>query len=836
MELTLPLKASILESLSSLVSFHTEPVVCLQVIPHFGVNNGRKIENIIDGIYSLYKPLQDRFIWRDRKLTILSKECFYYGILIEPERISFHYVIPKPYKEWITQRIYATFNNQVTVIPSNTDYLDSFNRLHTSEWELYPKFKAFKSFISDYRENAPIPSILSTNKDLQNGDKVLLELCLSPIENNNWKERVTEQQYKFKHSIFDNSTNSGKIGYIFDKIFGLLDSFFDFFDLIMEIDDTPHYNRRYKHGNSKDYSHHGYYDDENDDFLFTGGSFNYGDEYYRPNYYSSSHNYNRNGTRQDTTLSSSSRQKINFNGFEGKVRILSQSEDKVRREMMARTLTVGLKDIAEDNEFILEKKLKTSIDRPKVYFWYGPHVYSSKEIGQMLQLPERKWQDEYPVEKVETQEIIIPKELFNGGIPIGNAKYKGKVSTVYWNRTNRDIACLPKCLFGNQGTGKSSYLIKYAVEAAKLGRSVFILDGIKRCELANDIRDALPKSFPESKIIDLDFSNLDYVIPLSWNEINIKTIKGNTSEKLIFSNNLSQELIKFLDSLVETSEKLSPRMKRYLSSAGILTFSVPDTTIIDVLECLTDYDKRHELIEKSSLSEGHKVVQDLLTLDDSNRGTKINLVQGIVDRMDLLVGDFVLNNIFSTKGSQDIDFRRWIKDKCVVICRMPDDLSESTVKTLTTFLMSKIWFAKLSLSSEVSHTLVICDEVHRTGLKLENIREMRKYGLEYFFSAHQPQDFKNILNTLKSAGCSFMLLSTTKDNVEHFKYEIHPFTVEEALKIKKFHSLNIVNYDREFITFYSELPGLIPAADMIDRSFIVDRCSRLYGKKIEGIF
>lgn len=789
MALSLPQqKTSYLNIFDNLLILEKPKLTYLQVIPHFGVVNGRKIENIVDGIHSLYKPINERIEVRDKKLILKLKEYFNYAILIEHEKISFHFGIPEQYKDWMTQRLYSTWNNQVTIIPSDKDYLDSFDREQTTEWLIQPRFKPFKAFVSDYRENAPIPSLLSTNKDLQQNDRLLLELTLSPINDAIWKDKVLEQQNKYKYNLFGADSSPGKIGFLFDKVIQVLDGLFAFLDLLIGIEIEEKSDTRLKNINFQ--------------------------------------------------LSSASRQKVNYNGFEGKTRILAQAPDPVRREMMAKTMTVALKDIAEDNEFVIvsrDNKPK-NLNRPKIYFSFGSHIYSSKEVGQLFQLPERKWQEEYPVEKVDIQEVSIPTELLRGGIPIGKAKYKGNTQAIYWNNSNRDIACLPKCSFGNQGTGKTSYLANYAVKSAELGRGVIVLDGIKDCELADTIRDNLPKNFPETKIIELDFSNLDHIIPLSWNEIDINTIATTTSARLKFSNNLAQELIKFLDSLIDAGDKLTPRMRRYLSSAGILTFSLPNTTIMNVLECLTDYDKRHELITRSGLPSTNKLVMDLLTLDSKDGGTNLSLVQGIVDRMDLILGDYVLCNLFSTKGCSRIDFRTWIKNNCVILCKMPQtDLNDATIKTLTTFLISKIWFAKLSLGTDVQHTLVICDEVHRTSLKFENIREMRKYGLEYFFSAHQPADFKHMLNTLKSSGCSFMLLSTTKDNIKHFESEIYPFSVDEVLKTKKFHALCIVNYDREFVTFDVELPGLFPKENFIDRSYLTSICSKKLGVQIDGI-
>ena len=133
------------------------------------------------------------------------------------------------------------------------------------------------------------------------------------------------------------------------------------------------------------------------------------------------------------------------------------------------------------------------------------------------------------------------------------------------------------------------------------------------------------------------------------------------------------------------------------------------------------------------------------------------------------------------------------------------------------------------LGRDIHHTVVLVDEVHRTSLKFENIREMRKYGLEYVFSAHQPSDFKYILPTLKSAGCSFTLLTTTKENISYFETEIKPYTIEEVLGLKKYHGLSICNYDKQYIAFEIVLPDVYKKDRYIDRSHLGEICAKKYG-------
>jgi hypothetical protein len=58
-----------------------------------------------------------------------------------------------------------------------------------------------------------------------------------------------------------------------------------------------------------------------------------------------------------------------------------------------------------------------------------------------------------------------------------------------------------------------------------------------------------------------------------------------------------------------------------------------------------------------------------------------------------------------------------------------------------------------------------------------------------------------------SAGSSYGLLAgTEKENLIVLKNEMKPFTVEEGLNLKPFHSINIINYGNQYAKFISKLP------------------------------
>jgi len=638
------------------------------------------------------------------------------------------------------------------------------------------------------------------------GDKILLEVISKPVDTI-WKESVLKLQSDFRKGKTEGFSQNMSLFIIADVIIKIIDALMSLIDTVLSLNKNKDNEERYL-----------------EDRLM----------------------------RVENKLETHSTQKVNYNGFLSKVRIVSQATDPIRRDMMAQTMYIALKDISEgaDNEFTIANKKVNSIHRPKIIINFNSHVYSTKELGQIYQLPERKWQQEYMVEKVDIQEIELPKELFEGGVPIGEVTWKGQKMTASWNDKNADVSCLPKAMFAFQGYGKSEYLSKYTIECIKRGHSAFVLDGIKKCEMSTKILNYLPSDFPDEKIVVLKPCDLNNIIPLSWNETDVSSIT-NPAEQYKYANNLTQQLILLIDSFVEdNSQKLTPRMRRYLTSASTLVFSLPGTNIIDVLNVLDDYDIRQDFIKRSGMSGQNKIVQDLHKLDDikidkegniTQTGTRDQDIKFIVDRLDLLLSDFVLRQLFLAKPNPEINFTKWADEGYCVLVQMPedDDTNISTIDTIVTFLISKLWLAMQKRKTD-RQVDVIIDEIHRlkTAKKqLDNIREHRKRRLSYFFSAHQPSDFGSILSTLKSAGASFMLLGTSKDNLKHFEHEIKPFTIEECLQTKKYHAKCIVNYDKEFVVFDAALPPLIEKTEKFkDRSYLVSKCAKRYGVELKEFY
>ena len=84
--------------------------------------------------------------------------------------------------------------------------------------------------------------------------------------------------------------------------------------------------------------------------------------------------------------------------------------------------------------------------------------------------------------------------------------------------------------------------------------------------------------------------------------------------------------------------------------------------------------------------------------------------------------------------------------------------------------------------------------------------QVRKFQLKLIFSAHYLSQIEPIREALKASGASYMLLQgTDKKNYKELENELQPFTVDDLINLKQYHSLNLIKYSKGYAKFISDL-------------------------------
>lgn len=761
-----------------------------EIVPNRFIETGKTVEEILMTMSSLKDP---NIRIKDRILNIIPTTPFYYEIYYEGRKIHFNYVVPDKYEKILINKIDKVY--RIATIKEVKDYFNMFKDKYYCKFE-YKKHFLF-SLNADYRENGLLEGLLSVLNNIEEKDRLLLQIGIIPL-NDTWKE-----QWRYAYRQYRDGKNMDAHPNFFILLF---DKIFEEGNKLMDIFQTAVGNKNTKgRGNT--------------DFFDLRRV-----EWYRA----------RNMTMN----------KINYKGFLVQIKLFCNNDTNLY--YYAKMLDGVFRVLDSDQELVMGKIKKNKYPNRRFDNQVSKNIFSLKELSVFMQLPNRRMQIDFKeyMDTVDKIEVEIPKELRQGGIPIGTATYKGEKINVYWNTKNKHMAAMHKIITGLQRTGKSSYIVNFAIEAIKQGHSVFVIDTIKTCEVASNIRDYLPPEY-RHKIIVLDFSNLDYLIPLAWNEIKV-TKEMNKRERLKVASMIAGSFEQFLETVGEftsDNDKLTPRMRKYLSSACKLVMSMEGTTIKDVIDVLQSYEVRKKMIEKSGLSENSLIVQELKKLDNGKGGTKYNEISGIIDRISILFNDYVMELLLSAPPNPKIDFRYWADNGYCVLIKLSDlEFSRVSLKALVTFLFSKIWLTMLSrgMSDNPNLTHVILDEIHNfpqvTNMLRSICREAAKYGLSFVFTSHLLKDLKGLLPYIKGSGANFMLFKTTKENFLLLKEELElgGFEINECLKIKDFHTINIVNYDRDYVVFQSKVIDPVNKRyKKYDRSNIDIECSKKYGVKYE---
>jgi len=447
------------------------------------------------------------------------------------------------------------------------------------------------------------------------------------------------------------------------------------------------------------------------------------------------------------------------------------------------------------------------------------NILSSKEIAQIMQLPTKTYQELYKINRIDNREVEIPKELLTPGIRIGTATNKGEDIEVYFS-SDKNIRALPKILIGPQNAGKTTAIENFVVGADSIGDCSIVIDYIQDCELSKDIEGHI-----ENKVI-IDVSDNNNTIALAYNEASkILTKNSSTWDRLRTSNLLSNQVEYLINSVnISNSQDLTPRMLRYLYAAAMIVFIHPDKTLNDVFRVLRRWEIRNEYIRLAKYSgcfdEDDEVLYDLQELHEKDSkgkiiGTRENLIGGILDRITVLKKNIYIKAMLAAPIDKGIDFIDYIDQGKNILIRIPQTVfpDPQVRDTLATYFLTRIWLAVQLRKQDKNNRLchIVIDEVHQiptcAAFIKNHITEFRRHRLGTVFTVHYLRQFRGLLEAVKSAGASYMLLSgTEKDNIKALEEEIKPFTLEEAMNLKQWHSLNIINYGNQYTQFISNMP------------------------------
>lgn len=750
----------------------------LKIIPHTSAKNN-KSDEIAAYVNQMYKSLKKRVYKENNKLIIESQCKLSYYIYITKDDVSFYFIVPEYYVNIIKSKINTVWSNKVNI--EEVEEIPIFEDSCSKCCMAY-KNKDGLSLATDKRNNDLLSSNLSVINTMQEGDAVGIIYNMIPLSNRQQKTWFTryEEDYKaYKENRNIQKVNIDpqqliKLAFIF--ILKGLNSFINEIQIALanekiEVEALNQVNS-----------------------IITNKK----------------------------TLSNATIKKKNDTIIKTQIAILSQSNDEFQQNKLLDITSNSFEIIKEDNELI-PKNTKSKFSILDYDYKIDTLECSSRELNNGVSIPGDGLLEEYKkIKRNELNESILPNELKIGYISLGRNKYKNSNEKAYFN-SKPSLVNLPIALLGGSRSGKSTFAENISKNIIDAGEGLIILDFIKNCEFADNIR----KITPIDRLIVLDLSNPKYYQAFAYNEIEINN-SMSTLEKIKCSNRQIVQILHLIDSINSEGIQLTGKMSRYLLSAGKLVFLQAGTGLKDVIRCLQNFKYRNELIENLNDEYGKYLEEDidnLLELNEYDKkdsekviGTKDSKIEGILDRINLLKRDPNMNLMYSLGPETNINFLDAMNQGKVVLIKLPEDEFSDTVSknVMVTFFITKIWLVTL-MRSKINNPIrctVLIDEIFQTPMAQrlvgKQLVQSAKFNLRYIFTLHYLNQLSpDVKEALKNANSSYCLIAgcdkkAFKELEEEFN--VNGYELNDLLKLKEYHSLNLIKTSNSYSSFITKLP------------------------------
>lgn len=807
------------ESISWSDFFQTEqnPMVVYRIIPHSNVSNQtRRLWKAIYKMYEMYEPTSTRLERNGLKVTYREKDCFWFDVIFKQEnghkKIEF-YVSTSAYQAIKLKRKLENKMN-VTITESSMEQL-RVPEEHTIVQELkYLKHDIFSLNTNMNEQKTPIAAVMNTLDELQfDGDFARLSICNEAENRNKWIKNAQWAYEKLsKGKVPQRAVLSSKmmIG-ISKRALGGFVNEINFFvtDVFTALAHT---------------------------FFKGGKSYNTNKVIEKP--------FSLEDEIHARYMSSASREKLNNPVFKSHIRIAAHSKNRLTRETIGETLSLSFSEVAENNELHgikinMKSRKKEVIEelntlhlskRTKVNG--NINLISTDEMTKIaMQMPtvelQRRYHDALSVKrKAETD---IPTVLCDpNGIHVGESELKDQTIPIYFPIKHPDELYRGYTFIGQQGAGKDTAIKNWVVDCClQHGVSAIIPEVIVEegeRGMADGIRDALPMD----KVIDIDLSDENYIVPMDLTEVITKLGRKGASR-------FADEVIDFFGDMEGMA-----RSKRYLKTAA----KAAEGSLFRIKRIIENEEYRVEVIEQLIHRGNQRLANELLSWgDNSELGSKADPV---LNRLDDFFGNDTLFDIFSQEPKKEVNFAKWMMEGKVVIIRIPNrKLGELASKTLVHWITLKTFMTRMLMSKEEQKNgcFMVFNEPEQyatEGLtklmgRIGTEGRKERFGALYAFH-HWNKLPTSLQENLQGGGVQQILFAN--DHMKTFELSRHrlepTISIEDAARLPRFHAIISVRVGGDLQhAFICKMKP--PVEQKYNNSSLTKQHTKLYGRSWEEL-
>jgi hypothetical protein len=480
---------------------------------------------------------------------------------------------------------------------------------------------------------------------------------------------------------------------------------------------------------------------------------------------------------RDGKLRSETLNKTRGDAFDVTVRIGVVCADKARARAVMRMVTMAFRELDGDNHLVAHE---TDADRTwrkmrerAVGLRLARDYMSIPEVSRLFLLPTRPLQERYHIENIRLLETGIPVEISAGGLRLGTVTHKGAAQTVYMPTDNYDELCLPRVVIGGMGSGKTTFGANLIVEAVRNGFGGLAIDPAK-----GQIGDMVAAALPSDHVTRI---RIDGITPFALDFCEI-----NRSPRA--RNRLANAIISFFNT---ATDEAGAQTARYLRAA---IMAMQTARLAEIMRIFEDDAYRTACIERMRPGMHRSTLEDYGRMTE---GKRAQILAPIYNRLDTILGDEYLAECFDSDRS--LDMVALMSGRQAVIIDVPKaTLGAEAVDLIVNLLSVKIDLAMvLREEADQFPFFVVFDEPHQFLRSARTWKtaavESRKWRVGYVWMFHSWEQIPNDLaEIIRSAGPHYTVYRASKKTFRELAEELTPFTVEDYVKMPRFHALNVL--------------------------------------------
>lgn len=403
------------------------------------------------------------------------------------------------------------------------------------------------------------------------------------------------------------------------------------------------------------------------------------------------------------------------------IKVISLSNNLCNAIQNTQDITTTFSLLNDKNKLTVKKnKFKDIFCRNTV-----GNIMTTSELSQFINLPSRQVNaDNFEVSncrKIYDRNIPQTGIVFgdSNSVPIAFPAYKVDPNNYeqMCNGPHKDFNKVidnlmkPKMVLGQQGTGKSEFIINLAIRTAELGFSLIIVDP------KNDTQQRIIESLPDHMLDRLDYINFgDTEYPPGMNLFRKRKGNDATENSLIVSSFLA--LMK-----KEFSKSWGIKIQRTLQMTA-------ETILLDEVHTLNEFElmltercyreymiqKLHAILEETKSGKAHirKLIKYWQIFNAKSDEAIAKEVEPVMNQLGVFLSNRVIKAIVSQR--EGYDFRKAADTGRIVIINIPEGILGDNAKLLSSIINKSIWLdlqsrADIPLAKRYP-TMWIIDEAH----------------------------------------------------------------------------------------------------------------------------